>query len=778
MKARCLAFGVLALLLVLLLSSCGGGGGGGTSKGAVGGFVYVEDQVTGLARQPQVILSDSPEPPSGYSPMYPAQVNLVGQATSCPTGPNGSYFIGDLDPGTYTLRASDTAVLGTKLEATFDVEVHKGEVTLGDDAGTLDLSPKYTLADYFPLAVDNAWNYTIQEYEPSTSGVRYVRNTRTMKLTRLEPFGDMPAYVSEWFEDSTTHYGLKLPYALDSGRITIPGIWACSNSHYYLFEEPMVFPKTMQVGDSALFETTAVPAARDSKDLPSMEFRLQWSFIGLETVVTPAGTFNDCMHLKLLVSFDDITEPADVWFAEGVGPVAWTLEEESRPAKDTTRCAVGIERLLLDSYNLETPPSSVSLTDYWQPKIGDAYSWRVTTRSASQTKVSEEFGERFTGVWHVASGVNAYIDTWFESGEDPAVDHSLLMTNDDDGFRIYGYIESNGLLYKQAGGASNALTIPRNVEPGDHGEGTLNLIDFFGNTSQVDYEWRIMGFADVSVPAGDYPKCLMLDIRLMPEEDDEGLRYIYYLSPDAQGPVMIDQFIMTDRKTTPADWQYIATLELESKQTGYATNDQVSVDTQKNNYMSCSDGNWSLKEEVNENDYTARKVADTSVAGASYRLQMEGPETPYWSIWYRPNPSNGNDLQFVAHRDEGESDIFDMSAHPITIHSGDQLGDGTVYTYDDGEGGTIVVNVVLAGLVDEPFLSPTIPAGARAVARPSSLVLLVDVEDDDDDHSVELWYFNEHMGGMDRRLEFEEDEDPDLEVFLHPSVEPAPDLDD
>lgn len=712
-----------SLLLLLMLVAAAwvfagcGGGGGGVDKGALSGYAYRQSApvVGESARDAQpIMLSSSPVPPDGYEPLFPGTVG--GDAGEGITYPNGSYFLGELAPGPYTItlqKPDDPASLST-----YDVEVTEGLVTYGDDEETGEYQGDgYRLIDYFNPVVGKTWNY-----------VPDARQAPSFSFIRNEVIGNEIGALGLWSEDDDGPC-----FGNVDGKLALLGLASREPGFLASFDPAVVFPENIEVGDTAQGLVDITPMARSESRNGVTSMAYFWAFLGLEDITTPAGTYTGCLHFQMAFTAGTEIDPLDmteVWFAQGVGPVAWTRAYQDRPTTEYT-----IESLLLNNIVDESISGPFTMVDYYPMKLGDLRGYSYVNRSAPAKTISMDFHHRLVGLVQVA-GAKAFAQA--TAHDDGSLEDSLmLMSNDANGLRIYGVLTTDGGI-AAVSSASNAITIPASVDVGDNDSGSLTATSDNGSTINVNYSWSIVGTAmmDSSV-TGSVP-CLMLDLRIMPV-GETGSRTIMYLAEN-YGPIVEEEF----EETSPGSGEWVAQgiTELGYYDEGYwpATIQPLNPAV----YLQNDPGRSWPMEDMLGTSFDADIYADTSQGGSQARVEFSttlgrGVNTNE-AYWF----SNGLDgsLTFWAKRDFDEDPItFD---EPVVIPAGAQLGDNWTFDVD----ANVTVKVTVTGLFVEPWWSGS--ASARIIS-PSSLALKIEGEDPDGPF-IEYWFLNQHTG-FDRMLQ-------------------------
>ncbi len=133
------------IMLTILLAGCGGFQG--PSTGHAVGFIYaVTDAGSAQVPQTQLQLFPAATADPDLRPVSGATVTIVQLNRSAPTSVDGSYGIFNLEPGTYSLRATHPRYGARQWQVT----IRAGYTTFGDTImrGNV-VSPIYNNYDYY-----------------------------------------------------------------------------------------------------------------------------------------------------------------------------------------------------------------------------------------------------------------------------------------------------------------------------------------------------------------------------------------------------------------------------------------------------------------------------------------------------------------------------------------------------------------------------------------------------------------------------------------------------
>ena len=176
----------------------------------------------------------------------------------------------------------------------------------------------YKMADYFPLGLGDTWTY---EEEFGGFFTKTVSGTETINGTIAQKMDEMGAAYTLFTNDSN---GLKRYKTFT----TEDGSWRMD-----IFNPPIIYsPAAFSVGNSQTFNSTV--SYSDGEGLLDSGTITGTSTVeGIETAVVPAGTFEDCLRIKITENYAlsggslSFTTDYTLWLAKGVGIVRDTGSE-------------------------------------------------------------------------------------------------------------------------------------------------------------------------------------------------------------------------------------------------------------------------------------------------------------------------------------------------------------------------------------------------------------------------------------------------------------------
>jgi hypothetical protein len=191
----------------------------------------------------------------------------------------------------------------------------------GAHGGTFTVSGgvvTYNMVEYFPLGIGDTWTY---EEEFGGFFTRSITGTETINETVAYKMEEMGAAYTLFTNDSN---GLRRYKTFG----TDDGSWRMD-----VFDPPIIYsPATFPIGNSQNFNSTV--SYSDGDGLFDNGTITGISTVqGTETVVVPAGVFEDCLRIKITENYAlsggslSFTTDYTLWLAKGVGIVKDTGSE-------------------------------------------------------------------------------------------------------------------------------------------------------------------------------------------------------------------------------------------------------------------------------------------------------------------------------------------------------------------------------------------------------------------------------------------------------------------
>ncbi len=153
---------------------------------------------------------------------------------------------------------------------------------------TVDDYSVFTASDYFPLSIGSTWTYTRTENDK-------------------KPYDHSVNVTGTVSHDGQIYH-----------RLSEPGPW---NFTDFRIEDNSVY--AFSDNDDVLFlKFGVVPGTRWDSGVIAGTYTRKGAFIGTETVETPTGIFENCVHIEIKVVYGETSfDSYDLWYALGVGLV-------------------------------------------------------------------------------------------------------------------------------------------------------------------------------------------------------------------------------------------------------------------------------------------------------------------------------------------------------------------------------------------------------------------------------------------------------------------------
>jgi hypothetical protein len=341
----------------------------------------------------------------------------------------------------------------------------------------------YHITEHFPLGGGDTWTYESSEgvYSSTVSGTE-------------ELWGTLYARVVS-SEDDEVDYWLGQPEGLYLGGFYSPEDGTIS------FNPPLLIDNGLEPGDSG---SQSSEAWLDQRTLVgSVDF--EYAFVGPQTTSVPAGTFEDCMKLRIRVQVDGDVDEFYVWAARGVGVVK--RDSGAFGGEEWEVLIAG--QIGGTQYPAESGP--FALAYYWPLDVGNTWVYE----SAEGTVVSQ-----ITGVDEIG-GVEAARLSDGAAVEEPDRDYFAEV----DGAIVFvGEYESDSDALVTF---SPPITLPTSVSVGDHGAETTDMYVEGVYQGSGTFHWSVVAAGPVTVPAGTFDNSLKLRISLSSAAEEGEARYMW-----------------------------------------------------------------------------------------------------------------------------------------------------------------------------------------------------------------------------------------------------------
>jgi hypothetical protein len=327
--------------------------------------------------------------------------------------------------------------------------------------------PPYVIGEYWwPLGQGNTWTY-------STLGGGSETQTVSGTITLSGKVYSRMVYSDGWQDFMLVDAeGVHLGGSLDgSNQMTmVPAV---------------LIPSSLQPGQSSSM-TFTVYQNGVSQGAGSIDV----IFAGVETVTTPTGTFPYCIKLDMNVVFPgEGSSHWYMWLAKGVGAV----KQDYRPfgedrANELTAATVG---------GIDYP---INMADYFPLDQGDTWNYQRLSSATGSSTVNLTVSGSTTIAGQLYANVVRTPSTWIQ------IEYWQVAA---DGLRRGGELGDEGQLTLDP-----PLLVPSNLAVGQTilGSTTPSLDGVV--QEPLTFTITFTGVETVTVPAGTFPNCLKLDVRL------------------------------------------------------------------------------------------------------------------------------------------------------------------------------------------------------------------------------------------------------------------------
>jgi hypothetical protein len=230
------------------------------------------------------------------NPIAGAEVTIMSDPVTVITDTEGK-FTATVEIGTHTIEIKKGAVL-----------IHSGQINCEENTPLSLSSINYDynagsgepISDYYPLDTGNTWTWV------ANSGITRV----------VDEFHTFSGGTGQRIESTSN---VCVPYdnfvtKNQDGEPVIVGLYDRSKDEYIDIPKQdsfVILQKGMQIGDSWVFD-------------PDEDVTITFTFMGMETVIVPAGTFSDSIRIRAVVVDTDAnsaTYTTVFWYAKNVGLV-------------------------------------------------------------------------------------------------------------------------------------------------------------------------------------------------------------------------------------------------------------------------------------------------------------------------------------------------------------------------------------------------------------------------------------------------------------------------
>ena len=183
----------------------------------------------------------------------------------------------------------------------------------------------FTMSEYFPLGQGNTWTYREEDAQltvKTVSGTQKINGVDAVKM--IDEDGDYQLW--------TNSNGIVWYKEYDADDIPVCG-W-----EQHLFSPPIhAFDPIVSVGSKYASNTSLTTTDCTGKSATA-SVTYEFTIEGIEDVTVPAGTFNDCLMIKAILSLNGGTQTNEmtIWLAKGVGQVkSIDIEKENGSVVET-----------------------------------------------------------------------------------------------------------------------------------------------------------------------------------------------------------------------------------------------------------------------------------------------------------------------------------------------------------------------------------------------------------------------------------------------------------
>ncbi|MBN1460496.1 MAG: S-layer homology domain-containing protein [Armatimonadetes bacterium] len=354
----------------------------------------------------------------------------------------------------------------------------------------------YDVTEHFPLGGGDTWVYEATEgvYSKTVSGIQEVDGVDYAQIINQTDGG-----IDYW---RGAPEGLYLGgfYDPEEGTIT--------------FNPPVLIPNGLFPADTGSQATTAYQDGTTELGPVTLE----WTFVAVEDITVPAGTFSDCMKLHINMNMGDGgTDEFHLWVARGVGIVK----------RDTGSFGGDDWEILLSAdVGRAQYPSNVgpfTVAQYYPRRVGTKWVYDSPDGdSVAQIVGRDEVG----GIEAVR--ISESSDTgWPTARYFSLIDGAFCFVGEYD-----GYEDTTTTLLPP-------IAFPVSVQIGDSGVETSTAYVEGTPVGRVTFEWAVVGAGPVTTSAGTFSDAIKMRIAITDPSDDRSETYSWMAL--GVGPVKEDE---------------------------------------------------------------------------------------------------------------------------------------------------------------------------------------------------------------------------------------------
>ena len=337
------------------------------------------------------------------------------------------------------------------------------EVLLSADVGgasyPTNVGP-FTTADYYPIEVGNTWVYDGADGD------------EVVQIVGLDDVGGIDA--ARMAQGPTMDTPDAKYFAVIDGSLCFVGEYDGDSGQVMTLSPPIAFPLVASIGDSGV---ATAQASVDGTPVGTVTF--EWAIVGAGSVTTTAGTFSDCLKLRLAITapLEERTELYS-WMALGVGPV----KEDERPFGGTWWTE--LKWADIGSVHYPTAGQTFDIQDYADYTVGNTWDYGSATHTVTGTL---DYGGHTWAAVESTTGETKYWRT------------------DETGLYHLGY-DYEGVEERY----DPPFHIPAGLAPGDSGTQTSDLLI---DDTPVGTKYFAYSFEDIqaaSIEAGSFGDCMKI----------------------------------------------------------------------------------------------------------------------------------------------------------------------------------------------------------------------------------------------------------------------------